>query len=444
VLKSSILAERVSADLYAIRAQGGDFPRDADDYINEWVEKRYLVREYLERDDEESLWLSVSVIDAIRFIESLANPQSSVTESRLSILIQALGQLSLDSDKDAARRLDTLLKERDQLNARIEAIERGEVNVISDLEATDRIRDILALGLGLAEDFSRVQENYKVIQQNLRDKMLQSMEPVDNILDRVFLELDRLHETEAGRAFDAFYELLKDGIQLKFFEKSMDIIYQAEFFQLLTWGERHFLRHFIKVLFDESVKVNKITNRFSDGLFSLLKSRDFKERRRISAELKESLKTASILSSHIPASRPINFHLEMSTTALDSVSRLTLLDYLPDDTPQPIRRAENRDLDLATVLSSIQGDEIDFDTLLANVLSVLELLPKASIGDVLYHFPATEGLGSVVGLMHLAQRYGEREEHSETVSWLGMDEKQRSATIDKWYFYREKMAQLSL
>jgi hypothetical protein len=141
----------------------------------------------------------------------------------------------------------------------------------------------------------------------------------------------------------------------------------------------------------------------------------------------------------MPLLRTIDFYLNLSASHLDSVSRLTLLDYLPDERPQPIRKAESVELDLGEVLISIQGDEIDFDALLTNIMKVLEILPKASIGDVLYHFPATEGLASVIGLMHLAHRYGEKEELTETVSWLGLDYIHRSSSIEKWVFHREKM-----
>jgi hypothetical protein len=402
------------------------------------------MREYLEGSDEESLWLSAAAIDAIRFVEGLANPHSSVTESRLAILIQALNQLSLDSDKDAARKLANLREERKQLDIRIEALERGEVKVITNLEATERIREILVLGIGLTEDFARVQENFKDIHQSLREKYLQSTEEMTIILDHVFKDIRHIDETDAGRTFKAFYTLLNDEVAKLSFKKSLEVINKGEFFQLLTSSEMYFLKHFIQILFTESLNQNNTTMRFSESLSALVKSREFRERRLLNTLLKESLKAASIISSHIPLTKTLDFHLKLSTSHVDSASRLTLLDYQPDDVPQPIKKAESVDLDLDMVLISIQGDEIDFDALLENVMAVLELLPKASIGDVLYHFPASEGLASVVGLMHLAHRYGEREGLTETVHWLGLDDVFRSASIEKWYFYREKMKTLAL
>jgi hypothetical protein len=109
----------------------------------------------------------------------------------------------------------------------------------------------------------------------------------------------------------------------------------------------------------------------------------------------------------------------------------------------PIVKAEKPGADLSGMLAAVQTDEIDFRSLRENVLRVLERRPKASIGDVLWHFPAEQGLGSVVGLMHLAARHGEREPLTETVAWVGPDGKHRSAGIDKWCFFRERSDELS-
>jgi hypothetical protein len=442
-LGASALAERVRGDLDLVREGPDDYPRTAEDYIDDWVARRYLSREYLEGDTEERLWLSASAVDAIRFVEALANPRPSVTESRLSILIQALGRLSLDSDPDPSRRLEHLLEERARLDESIEALRAGRAPVIGDREALERARDIISLGMTLAEDFGRVEERYKEIHQRLRERILESGESLKAVLDQVFLDLRRLHETEEGRTFQAFYSLLKDPSQQDLLQGALEAIFQSPFFASLGPGERHFLRRFVDILFSRSVSLDKATERFSESLLALLQSREFRERRRIGALLSDAQRLASELSGQVPPGRTLAFEIELPSSALDSVSRIALLDRPPGGEAVPIRKAGDPGLDLGALLLSIQTDEIDLRTLKENILAVLGLLPKASVGDVLYHFPASEGLGSVVGLMHLAHLHGGREDGSETVGWLGLDDVHRSAAIDKWFFYRERASELS-
>jgi archaellum component FlaC len=443
IMKSSALCEKVSAHLDEIWEDIDDYSRAAESFVDYLVNKRFLTREYLEGDDEELLWLSASAVDAIRFVEGLANPRSSVTESRLDILMQALNKLSKDADKDHARRLGRLIEERERLDKEIEALEGGNATVISDAEALERIREIISLGSTMAEDFSRVQEQYKDIHQNLRDNILKSSDNIKAILTQVFSDLRNLDKTEAGRTFEAFYSLLRDYPQQMVLQKSLEIIQGLDFFQELSPKEKRFLRRFIDTLFTQSLGINKITERFSETLLSLLQSREYRERRKISALIKDTIQAAGELSSELNMSKVLDFFLELPMSRLDSVSRISLIDYYPEAKPIPIVKAESPEVDVGEALMSVHIDEIDFETLKRNIIEVLGIWPKATVGQVLYRFPATQGLGSVVGLVHLAHLFGERESDTESVGWEGLDGIYRSASIDKWCFFRERIDELS-
>jgi hypothetical protein len=443
VLKSSVLAERVRADMDLVREGPEDFPRSAEDYIDDWVAKRYLVREYLEDDDEERLWLSAPAVEAVRFADNLASPRSTVTESRLAILTQALGRLSIDADKDSSRRLERLLYERERLDREIEDLKEGRAAVITSEEGRERSREIISLGKAMVDDFGRVREQYQSIHQALRQRIVESDESQGAVLNQVFSDIRRIHETDAGRTFNAFYSLLRDEGQRIALSRALDVVAAADFFQELDRGEQFFLKNFIGILFDESAHLNYTTVRLSESLHSYVSSREFKERRTINRLIQETLKTASELSDHVGMGRALEFYIELTSAGLNSISRIQLREDIPDKTPEPIRRAEPPEMDLTAVLMSVSSDEIDFQALKENVLSVLEFLPRPSIGDVLHRHPAAEGLGSVVGLMHLASRFGEKESLTETVSWMGLDEIMRSASIEKWVFLRERRDEIT-
>jgi hypothetical protein len=74
---------------------------------------------------------------------------------------------------------------------------------------------------------------------------------------------------------------------------------------------------------------------------------------------------------------------------------------------------------------------------------VLELQSQATVADVLRAYPAAQGLGSVLGLLALGSRHGMIAGHSETVSWTGGDEQQRSAHIPVIYFVKERANELA-
>ena len=89
-LPASILFERLTRDLEELRAQGDDFPQTAQAYVGNWLRDGYLERRFPLGANEEEYELSTATVAAIRFVSAIAEPHSAATESRLSLVIQAL------------------------------------------------------------------------------------------------------------------------------------------------------------------------------------------------------------------------------------------------------------------------------------------------------------------------------------------------------------------
>lgn len=107
-LPASILFERLTRDLETLRAQGDDFPQTAQAYVAGWLGDGYLERRFPPGASEEEYELSSAAVEAIRFLSALAEPHSAATESRLSLVIQALVGLAEDTDADKSRRIERL------------------------------------------------------------------------------------------------------------------------------------------------------------------------------------------------------------------------------------------------------------------------------------------------------------------------------------------------
>jgi hypothetical protein len=110
--------------------------------------------------------------------------------------------------------------------------------------------------------------------------------------------------------------------------------------------------------------------------------------------------------------------------------------------PEQMQEAGALPIDLESVSELVAQSEIDFRTLRENVRSLLEMRDQASIADVLALYPATQGLGSVVGLLALGSRHGIRGASVETVAWVGEDDQGRRARIPKIYFLRNRIDEL--
>lgn len=87
-----------------------------------------------------------------------------------------------------------------------------------------------------------------------------------------------------------------------------------------------------------------------------------------------------------------------------------LLDPATGDAGQP--------LDIEQVRAVMRQTEIDMEELAGAVNATVRGRGTATIGQVLSEHPATQGLASVLGLMLLGVRHGQRTQDSEEVTWV--------------------------
>lgn len=441
-LPASILFERLTRDLEELRAQGDDFPQTAQTYVSNWLNDGYLERRFPPGATEEEYELSTATVEAIRFLSSLAEPHAAATESRLSLVIQALIGLAEATDTDRNRRITRLTAEKARIDKEIDAIQKGQMRVLPRDSALERTREIVSLAEELTGDFRRVRDRFEQLNRELRERIMDSEGNRGEVLDSLFAGIDLITESEAGRTFTAFWRLLTDPEQAAMLEESLDSVMAREFVSELDMKERRFLLRLTRNLLEQGGAVHEVLQTFARSLKHFVQSREYLEQRRVNQLLKEAQRAALALKEEVKATESLEYSLELTSSRLRSLSQWVLYDPSLQATPEAMHEGEPPPIDLASVSELVAQSEIDFRTLKEHVRSLLEQRDQASIGDVLAHFPAAQGLGSVVGLLALASRHGFKSESIETVAWVDEDEQRRRARIPKIYFLRDRIDEL--
>ena len=446
-LPASILFERLTRDLEELRAQGDDFPQTAQAYVANWLSDGYLERRFPPGATEEEYELSTATVEAIRFLSAIAEPHSAATESRLSLVIQALVGLAEDTDTDKYRRIDRLMAEQARIDKEIDAIQKGQMRVLPRDSALERTREIISLADDLTGDFRRVRDQFEQLNRDLRERIMDSDGNRGEVLDSLFAGIDLIAESEAGRTFSAFWRLLTDPEQAAMLEESLDSVMSREFVGELDMRERRFLLRLTRNLLEQGGTVHEVLQTFARSLKHFVQSREYLEQRRVNQLLKEAQRAALSIKDEVKATESLEYSLELTSSHLRSLSQWVLYDPSLQAEPEAMREGEPPPIDLESVSELVAQSEIDFRTLKEHVCSLLEQRDQASIGDVLEHFPAEQGLGSVVGLLALGSRHGIRGAESggdgvETVAWVGEDDQGRRARIPKIYFLRERLDEL--
>ncbi|MDR0355047.1 MAG: DUF3375 domain-containing protein [Deltaproteobacteria bacterium] len=439
VLKSSTFHIRVGKEISRLRELGHDLPKSPQRYVNDWVGAGFLIRRFPHGSNEEEYELSAASIDAIRIVSSFIEQRVTLTESRLATVIQSLVRLSEDADPDSARRVERLKEDRLRLDREIERIESGQASIISKEVALERVREIIDLGQGLTEHFRRVMDQFISLHRALREKMLVFDESLGAVAEEVLDGIDKIEESEAGRSFAAFYSLLTNDEQQGLLTRSLQTIIESDFFGDLRNDEKEFLIEFVRILLVESQNIHSETTKLGYALDQLVRSRVFRERRRLLQAIKEAQKDALIVKESINLIRSLELVLDLTSLRINSVSQISLFDPAKRIPGEPILPADNAAADFDSIIRSIKTSEIDYAALRRLIAEALKIFETASIAQILELHPAEQGLGTVIGLLHLAHKFGSRDPNlaRETVYWRGLDSVERQARINVWLFARE-------
>jgi hypothetical protein len=436
-LPTAELYERIDHDLEALRGHGFALPQNAQGYCAEWRKAGFLTRRPAEEARGETFELAPGALGAIRFIEQLAAPRQTVTESRLASIGVQLGQLAIETDPDSTRRLEQLHAQRDRLDAQIERIHAGDIETLDPGRALERVRDILAQAEEIPSDFARVRAEFEELNRDLRARIVESDDTQRTVLDEVFRGVDLIGESDEGRSFAGFSALVLDPAVGAAFDDDIDRVLDRDFAAQLTRADRRFLRRFIGTLKEHSGEIHEVITTFARGLRRYVQSQDYQRDRVLRSLLREALAGGVEASVRTKPYQPTTLHLELSAVALGSIGGIRLHDPAELDASEPIVEHVAGVADLAALRALARETEIDFAELTVNVNAVLARVAQCTVAEVLERYPASQGVASVVGLLTLAATQGvggDAGDGLETVRWHGADRVARAADIPIYRF----------
>jgi Protein of unknown function (DUF3375) len=438
VVPASVLLEKLNQELQQLKGAAEDMPQSAQAYLALWLSEGWLTRRLPVGAQEEQYELTTDAVTAIRFLQGVLQPRAMATESRLAIVMQQLTKLAEDTNPDPSSRRAALLAERARIDRELEQVGRGVVETLPAERALERARDIIGLADELVADFRRVREDFDQLNRQLRADLLNNEGSRGQVLEQLFAGMDLIGETPAGKTFYAFWRLLTNIEQATIFSESLTEVVTRDFASELGTSEKRFLRNLTNRLLDEGGSVHEVLQTFSRSLRNFVQSREYQEQRRFSIILRESQRDALAIKEHIRPNQDVGFSLWLPSAQLRSAAQWRLYDPADRAAPGGMEDAPESSMNLQDIASMVRNSEIDFGVLRRNIYECLQQSPVVDIEELLRIYPATQGLGSVVGYIHLALRHGQVTARTAQVSWTGMDEVARSAVVPAVYFLKDK------
>lgn len=206
------LVARLEDWLYQLRLREGDdaYPRAAAQYLDIWAndEHAWLRKYYPPDGDEPSFDITPATEKALDWLASLKQRQFVGTESRLMMVFELLRQMTEGTELDPSARIAELERRRAQIDAEIESVRTGNVSLMDPPQVKDRFQQMAATARGLLSDFREVEENFRKLDREIRERIATWEGSKGLLLDDIFGERDAIRDSDQGASFRAFWDLL--------------------------------------------------------------------------------------------------------------------------------------------------------------------------------------------------------------------------------------------
>jgi flagellar motility protein MotE (MotC chaperone) len=235
-ISATELASRLDDELYALNERlgvGADpkhqkFPKPAKAYLDDWAapEAGWLRKYYPEGSDEPHFDATPAVEKTLQWVRALQERSFVGTESRLNTIFLLLRQIVFGTETDPAERLKELRRRRQELDDEIARVQAGDVEVLDASAVRDRYQQFSATARELLADFREVEENFRKLDRQLREKIAGWHGGKGELLDDVLGSRETIAGSDQGKSFQAFYDFLLSQARQEELTGLLDTVHQ--------------------------------------------------------------------------------------------------------------------------------------------------------------------------------------------------------------------------
>ena len=372
---------------------------NAGTYLNQWIRAGWL----REMDD---LLIKTDASDiAIRFCQGLDQRNTGTTASHLRIVQEAVRDFAVAISPNASERLTLLEDKKAEIQRQIDALNAGVVTQLTEAEQRERIREIYQLASVLTGDFRRVEDEIRVLDQELRVQMIESGSKRGEILASAMEKEALLAKTDAGSAFEGFFQLLCDQNRTAELRDQLRSILSKPVAEQLSSQQQQFLNQLMRELTRESDRVFQIRRRTEEGLRAYVESGAALENRAVDRLLNQLEKMAVNLKDASTDPRMItDLCLPVGAVKITSPESMRL--RMPDEKldTSGIEEAINSKNPSSLMLHCL--DTVQVKQVARQARDCIRAQGPMTIASVVKHLPMTSGLEELVAYLRVAKAIG--------------------------------------
>ncbi|MFW0796186.1 DUF3375 domain-containing protein [Gordonia sp. CPCC 205515] len=429
------LIDLLDDELYALnqRLGEGTYPKSAKAYLDDWsaADTGWLRKYYVADSDDPHYDATPAVERAVAWVAALRERGFVGTESRLNTVFDLLRQIVYGTETDPEIRLAELRRRRAEIDAEIAAVERGDIHVLDATGRSDRYQQFADTARALLSDFREVEANFRALDREMRERIATWNGTKGELLDEIVGSRNLISDSDQGRSFRAFYDLLLSADRL---DELTELIRSVQSLDELSGVDPRLGRVHHDWL-DAGGRAQATVRQLSEQLRRFLDDQVWLENRRV-MDLLRSIESTAI---RVRDQRTDAFsHLMDAATPAVSLPMERPLYRKPASAAVDSSGVEAGHAD-GSADALYEQIHVDPLPLIDGVRKVLRRKPQITLSEVVAEAPLSQGLAELVTYLSLTDETFAKtfdENTTDTVSWIDDEGTERTARIPRVIYTR--------
>ncbi|BBO87103.1 DUF3375 domain-containing protein [Desulfosarcina ovata] len=397
---SEEMTARLEDTLFHLRRVLGEsaYPRSAKAYLDEWSsgEAGYLRKFYPARGEEEVYDLTPASEKVIAWLSTFAPTQFVGTESRLLTIFRLLREMVKEAMVDPEAEIRRLEAEKSRIETELADLKAGHFAPSDRTRIRERFLEARETAHRLLFDFRQIEENFRHLDRQTREKIAVSDASKGQLLDDIFGEQDAINGSDQGKSFRAFWQYIMSPVSQEELETLLTQVLALPEIEDLDEGDR--LGRIRFQLIDAGERVNQTCAQLVEQLRKYLDDQAWLENRRIMEIIRKIEKKAVQVRETVPPESDFahlthvkpDIGLPMARGLFQPSARITV-----DD------RVEMGSGHMETDILYRQ-QVVDEKILRQRIRSMLKGHSQTTLARICEQYPVEKGMSEILAYLHLA------------------------------------------
>jgi hypothetical protein len=395
----SVLLRYLDDYLYDINQRYDNaFVKSSKEYLDDFSsEQNGYLRKYHDREDEALYELTPHVQKSLEFVEGLEKKEFVGSRSKFNIIFELLEELEFETNLNDDQRIQKLQAQKREIDVQIEAIESKQDLRFDNSRIKEHFMQIEEIVRKLKYDFSEIEYNFRALNIKAMEQIVTQDAAKGIVLGSIFEVEDNIRQSDQGKSFFAFWQLLTDATKSDKLSSLLENVYKIDTIKEFDKDEK--LGDLKYSLLQSGGKISKVSSKLIEQLRRFLDDRVWIENRRVLELCKEIQKNAIEIKEDLPKSK--NFALiDDACVEINSVFDKSLF-TLKEKTE--FKNVVMED-DIEIVMDSFYDIFfIDEECLKRNISELLLSQTQCTIKDVVQKFGIKKGLAELITYVSIAK-----------------------------------------